>query len=184
KCISGDTGALNLTLADPGGAAGTVSLTLDMKQVTQLAAESSDETSQGGSQAEKSTVMPIYQDGLPLGVLESFTVGKDGTISGMFDNGMIQRLGRLALAQFSNPSGLSRIGGNLLAETGNSGLPQIGQPATGSLGSLTSGFLESSNVDLPTEFANMIVAQRGFQANSRIITTSDEILQELVQLKR
>jgi flagellar hook protein FlgE len=90
----------------------------------------------------------------------------------------------LALALFSNPAGLSKGNNNTLSETSNSGLPQIRQPEAGSLGSIAAGFLESSNVDLPTEFANMIVAERGFQANSRIITTSDEILQELVQLKR
>jgi flagellar hook protein FlgE len=168
-----DTNAVSLSLADPNGAGNPINFTIDMLPITQLAAESGE-----------STVKPTSQDGLPLGVLEGFTVSKDGIIAGTFDNGMIQSLGRLALAQFSNPAGMSHVGSNLLVETGNSGLPQIGQATTGSLGSLTAGFLESSNVDLPTEFANMIVAQRGFQANSRIVTTADEILQELVQLKR
>lgn len=164
---------ISLTLAAPNGAASPIDINLDFQAMTQLAAESGE-----------CTVKPTSQDGLPLGVLDGFTVTKEGTISGTFDNGMTQTLGKLALAQFSNPAGLSRAGNNLLTETGNSGLPQIGQPSTGSLGNLTAGFLESSNVDLPTEFANMIVSQRGFQASSRIITTSDEILQELVQLKR
>jgi len=172
KCMD-NFQSISLALANPDGAASPIDINLDFQAMTQLAAESGE-----------CTVKPTSQDGLPLGVLDGFTVTKDGTISGTFDNGMTQTLGRLALAQFSNPAGLSRAGNNLLAETGNSGLPQIGQPSTGSLGNLTAGFLESSNVDLPTEFANMIVAQRGFQANSRIITTSDEILQELVQLKR
>lgn len=167
------TGSISLTLAEANGAGNPIDVTINMQPMTQLAAESGE-----------STLKPTSQDGLPLGVLEGFTISKDGTIEGTFDNGMTQSLGRLALAQFSNPAGLSRSGGNMLVETGNSGLPQISQPGTGSMGNLTAGFLESSNVDLPTEFANMIVSQRGFQANSRIVTTADEILQELVQLKR
>jgi flagellar hook protein FlgE len=134
--------------------------------------------------AGNTTVSATSQNGLPLGGLDSFSIGKDGVISGSFTNGMSQPLGQMALAQFSNAAGLTKAGNNLLIESSNSGLPQIGQPSEGSLGNITAGFLESSNVDLPTEFAAMIVAQRGFQANSRIITTSDEILQELVQLKR
>ena len=164
------SGDISLTLASANGATNPIAATLSFGSITQYAGDS--------------TLGATYQDGLPLGMLDSFTIGKDGVISGAFTNGMTQRLGRLALAQFTNPSGMSRAGNNLLVETGNSGVPQIGRPSTGSMGNLTAGFLESSNVDLPTEFANMIVAQRGFQANSRIITTSDEILQELVQLKR
>ncbi|MDH7481910.1 MAG: flagellar hook protein FlgE [Armatimonadota bacterium] len=164
------TGEISLALAFPNGASSPISATLDFRGITQLAGET--------------TICPTSQNGLPLGGLDSFTIGKDGVISGFFTNGMCSPLGQIALAQFSNPSGLSRVGGNLLVETSNSGLPQIGQASVGSLGNITAGFLESSNVDLPTEFANMIVAQRGFQANSRIITTADEILQELVQLKR
>jgi flagellar hook protein FlgE len=171
------TEGISFTMANSNGATNPVDITLDFKAITQYGADST--AANGGN-----TVAPTSQDGLPLGVLDGFTVDKDGTINGTFDNGMTQRMGRIALAQFGNPGGLSRTGNNLWAETGNSGLPQVGAPATGSLGNLTAGFLESSNVDLPTEFANMIVAQRGFQANSRVITTSDEILQELVQLKR
>lgn len=130
------------------------------------------------------TVSATSQNGLPMGMLDSFTIGQDGIISGVFTNGTSQPLAQLALTAFSNPAGLTKVGANLLIESSNSGLPQISIPAIGSMGKINAGFLESSNVDLPTEFANMIVAERGFQANSRIITTSDEILQELVQLKR
>ena len=164
------SGNISLTLGTPNGAVNPILTTLSFQPITQLAGES--------------TVSPMSQDGLPLGVMDGFTISRDGIISGTFTNGMSQKLARIALAQFTNPAGLNRVGNNLLMETGNSGLPQIGRPSTGSLGNVTAGFLESSNVDLPTEFANMIVAERGFQANSRIITTSDEILQELVQLKR
>jgi flagellar hook protein FlgE len=167
-----NSGTMNLTLTSPNGATNPIDVTLGFQSMTQIGSNSG------------STVNPASQDGLGMGVLNGFTVDKNGTINGTFDNGMTQVLGRIAMAQFSNPAGLSQSGNNLFSETGNSGLPQIGKPGTGSLGNLASGFLESSNVDLPTEFANMIVAQRGFQANSRIITTSDEILQELVQLKR
>lgn len=169
KCLN-NSADITVNLASAGGAASTINIGLSFRSMTQLSGES--------------TTKLLSQDGLPLGVLSDFTVANDGTISGTFDNGMTQTLGKLALAQFSNPAGLSKAGNNVLVETGNSGLPQIGCAASGSFGSITSGYLESSNVDLSTEFANMIVAQRGFQANSRIITTSDELLQELVQLKR
>lgn len=164
------TGSISLDLEGFNGANSPIEMTLDFRSITQLAGDT--------------TLSPASQNGLPLGALDSFTIGKDGVVSGCFTNGMTQALGRLALAQFANPSGLTKVGNNLMMENSNSGLPRIGQPGEGSLGNVTAGFLESSNVDLPTEFANMIVAQRGFQANSRIITTSDEILQELVQLKR
>jgi flagellar hook protein FlgE len=164
------SGALSLTLAMDNGAVNPIGATMDFSTINQLKGET--------------TLMATKQDGVSLGTLDSFSISKNGVISGVFTNGMNQVLGQLALASFSNPGGLSKNANNLYAETSNSGLPQIRQPASGSLGSISTGFLESSNVDLPTEFANMIVAQRGFQANSRVITTSDEILQELVQLKR
>jgi len=163
-------------------AVGTVSIPLSNGANSPLAAELSF-----GSITQLSgttTVGATSQNGLPMGMLDSFTIGQDGIISGVFTNGTSQPLAQIALTAFSNASGLTKIGSNLLVESSNSGLPQISQPAVGSMGKINAGFLESSNVDLPTEFANMIVAERGFQANSRIITTSDEILQELVQLKR
>ena len=124
------------------------------------------------------------QDGLQLGTLDSFTIGRDGVISGNFTNGSSRPLGQVAVAEVNNPAGMNKIGNNLLAESPNSGIPQLGIPGAGSRGMISAGFLEASNVDLANEFANMIVAQRGFQANSRIITTSDEVLQELVSMKR
>ena len=93
-------------------------------------------------------------------------------------------VGWVSMARFSNPSGLMSVGNNRWQETLNSGAPVDGTPATNGLGQLSVGYLEMSNVDLATEFTEMIKAQRGFQANSRVITTSDEILQELVNLKR
>ena len=117
------------------------------------------------------------------GKLESFSIGALGEINGVYSNGEISTLGRLAIAKFSNTSGLNKAGGNLFQETINSGTANIAAAGEGR-GTVASGALEMSNVDLSEEFTEMITAQRGFQANTRIITTSDEILQELVNLKR
>jgi flagellar hook protein FlgE len=117
-------------------------------------------------------------------VLQSFSLGNDGTITGTFSNGLKQTLGMIAMANFTNPTGLEKAGGSLYAAGVNSGIAQVGTAGSGGRGSLAGGALEMSNVDLSAEFTNLIVAQRGFQANSRVITTSDEVLQELVNLKR
>lgn len=117
------------------------------------------------------------------GSLESFNIGSKGEVNGVYSNGKVIQLGVLALAKFSNPAGLQKAGNNLFQATVNSGTANYGNPGDG-LGTLASGSLEMSNVDLSEEFTEMIVAQRGFQANTRIITTSDEILQELINLKR
>jgi flagellar hook protein FlgE len=126
----------------------------------------------------------LRQDGSSVGSLVSFSVSDDGLVSGVFSNGRTQALGQVALAVFANPQGLEKAGNSLYRATVNSGQPQIGTAKTGGRGSLAGGTLEMSNVDLAAEFTNLIVAQRGFQANSRIITASDEILQDLVNLKR
>jgi flagellar hook protein FlgE len=124
------------------------------------------------------------QDGYPPGVLQSVSVGTDGTISGTYSNGQILDLYRITLANFNNPSALTREGGNLYSETLSSGVPFTNAPGEGGLGKINPNSLEQSNVDLATEFVKMIVAERGFQANARVITTSDEVLQELMNLKR
>jgi flagellar hook protein FlgE len=125
----------------------------------------------------------LVPDGNVEGMLESFNIGAQGEINGIYSNGLVRQIGTLAIAKFSNPSGLSKAGNNLFQESINSGTANIGMPGEGR-GVIASGALEMSNVDLSEEFTEMIVAQRGFQANTRIITTSDEILQELVNLKR
>lgn len=122
-------------------------------------------------------------NGFTEGKLESFSIGSMGEINGVYSNGQISTLGRIAIAKFSNSSGLNKAGNNLFQETVNSGTPDINVAGEGR-GTIASGSLEMSNVDLSEEFTEMITAQRGFQANTRIITTSDEILQELVNLKR
>jgi flagellar hook protein FlgE len=134
--------------------------------------------------ARLSTVSISKQNGHAAGTLESFSMGADGTLSGLFSNGQEQVLGRITLANFVNPSGLEKAGGSNYRATSNSGVPELGYPGDPGFGALQTGVLEMSNVDLSQEFTNLIVAQRGFQANARIITTSDEVLQELTNLKR
>jgi flagellar hook protein FlgE len=130
------------------------------------------------------TVEASSQNGRAAGTLQSFTINADGTLLGSFSNGLKQALGRVALSTFTNPAGMEKAGGSLYRTTVNSGDAQVGAAGTGGRGDLTGGALEMSNVDLSAEFTNLIIAQRGFQANSRVITTSDELLQELVNLKR
>jgi flagellar hook protein FlgE len=124
------------------------------------------------------------QDGYALGSLQSFQLGADGTIMGVYSNELRQPIGRLALASFNNPGGLEKAGNSSFRVGVNSGVAQVGVAGAGGRGALMSGALEMSNVDLAEEFTGLIVAQRGFQANSRVITSSDEILQDLVNLKR
>ena len=124
------------------------------------------------------------QDGFPLGVLEDFNIGENGIINGVFSNGLTRVLGQVALATFSNVAGLERVGSNRFRVSSSSGMAQIGQSNTGGRGSISGGVLEGSNVDLGTEFSNMIVTQRGFQANARTITIADTLLGEAVNLVR
>jgi flagellar hook protein FlgE len=124
-----------------------------------------------------------YEDGYGPGSLLEFSIGPDGTIQGAFNNG-VKVLGQVALAGFANLQGLQRVGRNMFNSTLASGAAVIGQPGTGGRGTLSGGALELSNVDIAQEFAKLILAQRGFQANARAITTFDEITQETINLKR
>ena len=124
------------------------------------------------------------QDGYAAGTLQNFTIDRTGLITGAFTNGVNVSLAQIVLADFNNPGGLLRVGDNMYATSGNSGGAVLGFALEGSQSFITSGALEMSNVDLAQEFTNMIVAQRGFQANSRVITNADEMLQEVVNLKR
>ncbi|MFZ3453275.1 flagellar hook protein FlgE [Arthrobacter sp. 7Tela_A1] len=136
------------------------------------------------SNAGVSTASVTDQNGRAAGTLESFSIAKDGTIIGSFTNGAKQSLARIAVATFTNPAGLEKAGNSGYTATVNSGNPVLGGPGDPGMGNAIAGSLEMSNVDLSQEFTNLIVAQRGFQANARIITTSDEVLQELTNLKR
>lgn len=135
--------------------------------------------------SSSTTLAPNSQDGLAAGsVSELYGAPNTGQLYLVYSNGLKQLVGQLALAHFTNPSGLIRSGGNQYKIGLNSGEPQIGVANTGGRGAVTSGYLEASNVDLAQEFTNMILAQRSFQASTRVISTSDQILQELVNLKQ
>jgi flagellar hook protein FlgE len=131
-----------------------------------------------------STVSPQSQDGSGMGSLQAFTISPDGTMIGVFSNGLKQPIAQLALANFNNPAGLEKVGDSMYRTTVNSGATQLGAAGTAGRGVLQAQTLEMSNVDLAQEFTNLVIAQRGFQANSRVITASDELLQDLVNLKR
>ncbi|MEK3994481.1 flagellar hook-basal body complex protein [Psychrobacillus sp. FSL K6-2365] len=115
---------------------------------------------------------------------QSMNVGQDGTVTFVDKEGTLRWAGQLVLAKFPNPGGMEKVGSNYFKDTSNSGAPILQTATEAGLGTINSGFLEMSNVDLSEEFTDMIVAQRGFQANTRIITTSDSILEELINLKR
>ncbi len=125
-----------------------------------------------------------HADGNSSGKIEGYAIDDKGVVVGIFTNGERKALGQLMLAKFDNSMGLQKIGGNFFVDTRNSGEPQYGKAANSGYGAIAPGTLEMSNVDLSMEFTEMITTQRGFQANSRIITTSDEMLQELVNMKR
>ena len=163
-----NTGSLdpqNITLqfTDPNGTLGS------------LTALSGQDTSQVNS---------LRQDGTPIGTLEDFSISEDGTITGVFSNSLLRDLGRMPLAMFSNNAGLVEVGGNLYANSSNSGSPQIVQAGTGGSGRTIGRAIELSNVDLAQEFISLISAQTGFSANSRIISTSDQMIQELLATVR
>jgi flagellar hook protein FlgE len=164
------SGSGTITVPGTGGAAATV-FDMDLSGMTQLAA------------ANDTSV--VSQDGLAAGSFSGFYVTPEtGEIYGTYSNGMQELIGQLGVSTFVNPAGLLRNGQNLYQIGVNSGDPAIGTAGVGDRGSIAAGYLEGSNVDLAQEFTNMILAQRGFQASSRVITTSDEIIQELVNLKR
>jgi len=116
--------------------------------------------------------------------LKSFSIGADGTIRGSYANGTVKSLGQIQLSTFTNPGGLQRIGQNDFDVSSDSGQANITNPGSGSSGTVAQGSIETSNVQLADQLSGMILAERGFQANSRMITTSDEMLQDVVQMKR
>lgn len=168
--VSNTDTEITATVLTPDGAA-ALSFDLDLTDLSQLATDGD--------------VDVFTQDGLAAGSLTTFFVAQDtAEIYALYSNGLQEVVGQLAMSKFLNPSGLVRAGQNMYIEGVNSGVAAIGIPSTGGRGNITTGYLEASNVDMATEFTNMILAQRGFQASSRVITTSDEMLAELVNLKR
>ncbi len=188
--VSGDTGTLTFDnegrlaapiptdafVFTPDSGAADVSIAIEFGEA---------DTITGLSQfAAPSTAVLKEQDGYTMGDLERFSIDQDGTITGAFTNGVTLTLAQIVLADFNNPAGLIRTGDNMYQVSSNSGSAVLGFAREGSQSTITSGALEMSNVDLAQEFTNMITAQRGFQSNARVITTSDEMLQEVVSLKR
>lgn len=134
--------------------------------------------------ASPSVTTSMQQNGYSTGALQSLSLDKSGVITGLFTNGQLQKVGQVAVADFISPWGLNPIGSNLFSETIGSGQPLVGVAGTAGKGEIKANSLEQSNVDLASEFVKMITTQRGFQANSRVITTTDAMLEEVVNLKR
>ncbi len=134
--------------------------------------------------ASPGQVAATFNNGFSAGEMISFSVGPGGDITGIFSNGTTRAVAQIALASFTNPAGLQRTGSNNFELTSNSGVPNIGVPGTGGRGAIGGGVLEGSNTELAREFTNVVIAQRGFQASSRIISTSDSMLEGLVNLLR
>jgi flagellar hook protein FlgE len=131
-----------------------------------------------------SSVAVLTQDGAPPATVTNINIDNDGVVSGLFSSGRSVPLFRLALADFANPQGLTHVGNTLFSESTESGQALLGSPGSGGFGSVLSGTLELSTVDLATEFVKMITTQRGFQASSRTITVTDSMLEEIANLKR
>ncbi len=134
--------------------------------------------------ADNSTMVHKNQDGYPNGSLSTYSISSDGVMIGIYSNGLNQNIGQIAIATFNNPAGLLKGSDGMFVSSNNSGDAQMGTANSGGRGTISAGTLEMSNVDIAEEFANMIIYQRGFQANSKIITTGDELLQTLVNMKR
>ena len=160
---------INPLAYNPPGAE-PISITPDFSSVTQLAGSSS--------------MLVREQDGFPAGELVSFAISRTGAVIGTYTNGMVETLGQIAMAYFTNPEGLAKEGGNLYQVTANSGEARIGLPGTEGRGLIQSSALEMSNADLSFEFTELITTSRAFQANTRVVTTSDEILLEVINMKR
>ena len=134
--------------------------------------------------SSKSTTKAFYQDGYTLGYLDNFKIDASGTITGVYSNGTNRTIGQIALATFANDRGLEKAGDNTYIESNNSGMARIGESGVAGRGTLMAGALEMSNVDLSEQMTDMIVTQRGFQANSKTITTADTLLETVLSLKR
>ncbi|MGC3973778.1 MAG: flagellar hook protein FlgE [Nitrospira sp.] len=163
-------GTQTVTAALTNGATTPQTLTVDLASLTQFGAASG--------------VVSQSQNGYASGTMDRITVDKDGKVMAQFTNGQTRALAQVVLSRFMNPDGLADVGDNHFLETVESGAALAGAPTVNGLGRVLSGTVEQSNVDLGKEFVDMIITQRAFQANSRAITTSDEMLQELVNLKR
>ncbi len=177
SAVTYPSGGFNFT----GGAGQSQLISFDFGTSIAQGGTGTDGTTQYGT---TSGVSMLTQDGYSSGTLQRISIDADGVISGIFSNGRDLTIGQVLLANFASPVGLTSAGNNLYQETYDSGQPLVGAAGSSGRGTIQSSTLELSNVDIAQEFVNMITAQRGFQANSKIITTTDEILAELVNLKR
>jgi flagellar hook protein FlgE len=187
--LSGETGTISFTsegvLDTASIATSDLTISLDNGATDiEITAENLVFNEDKFTQYGNTTSLSASQDGYSSGSLTSIGIDLEGNIVGSFSNGRDEAVGTIAVASFINPQGLEKAGGNLYTTSWNSGDPQIGTAGSNDTGTIASYSLEMSNVDLASEFTEMIVAQRGFSANAKIITTSDELLQELVNLKR
>ena len=164
-----------------GGAAPNQGITFDFGSDTTSGGTGLDGVTQ---YAANSGVYSLDQDGYGSGSLQGIAIDDLGILTGSFDNGMTRTLGQIAVANFQSPSNLQSVGKNLYAESPGSGPVIVGRAGNQGMGLVRPSTLELSNVDLATEFVKMITAQRGFQANSKVVTTSDEVLAELMTIKR
>jgi len=170
-----DGAATTVSFSPKTGAIDPVSITIEPGTVGQF-----DGITQLGA---FTSLVASDQNGYGLGKLDSISIDNEGKITGTYTNGVSQFMGQLSIAVFNNPGGLSRGSDNTFYESANSGTPIVGYAGTSIPSIINPGALEQSNVELAQEFANMIVAQRGFQANARVVTVSDQFLTEIVNLK-
>ncbi len=178
------TPAANFDIEVTGFANGATDMTTATNNAINFEVFTPDGTANLTGFASASATSSSSQNGFAAGSLSSFAIGNDGTVQGIFSNGQTAELARLALATFNNPGGLLKTGQNKFAASVSSGEPSIGAPGEGGRGTTAGGALELSNVDIANEFINMLIAQRGYQANSRIISTTDSVLQEAINLVR
>jgi flagellar hook protein FlgE len=177
----------DLTFNSSGQLIGGGSYTLDLSTYNIGTVSLNMANTSGGSTtqyASASTTNYAAQNGYPPGFLQGVSVDTDGIIYGKYSNGQNLSLYQLTLARFNTPGKLDREGNNLYSETQDSGTALTGAPGTNGLGLVNGNSLEQSNVDLANEFVHMILYQRGFQANSRVITTTDSMLEEVLAMKR
>jgi flagellar hook protein FlgE len=186
ETINNGTGTLTFNPADGTVSAGSpTTITVDSSATTGVPPfDIKMDFSKFSQVATDTGIQASGQNGYAPGLLSSFSVDANGTVVGLFTNGLTRNVGQIALANFTNPDGLERTGNNLWRETDNSGLAVVGSANDGGRGSISSGFLEQSNVDISNEFADLIVTQRGFQANTKIVTVIDELLQDVINIKR
>ena len=179
ESLDGNTTFSDVSIDVPGANGGSFTVSWDLWDDTASAAMA-DLT----GYASPSSTSALFQDGYAPGSVQNVSVDQDGQIIGLFTNGQTRTLGQVLLADFISPWGLTKMGRSLYAESANSGQPTVGEPGTGGRGQVSPNSLEMSNVDMASEFVTMITAQRAYQANARVITSSNEMLSELMNIAR